>query len=183
MCSGACTGRTQPKSYFIQFSNLFRTCKFICKRQPFHIVLNILLNQLLRLHVFEKFALTRALGSLYVYFSLNRPRIFKLKINKLFALFLLHFSGPVRANETKEVTATFQAAERPGYRNLTVTFNSQEITGVSGNIFFYVEEQKECLSIVCHTEKNLTFYCHKRKQEIESSTCNRPQHLRGKTRG
>lgn len=48
--------------------------------------------------------------------------------------------GPVRANETKEVTATFQAAERPGYRNLTVTFNSQEITGVSGNIFFYVEE-------------------------------------------
>ena len=65
---------------------------------------------------------------------------FKLKINKLFALLLLHFSGPVRANETKEVTATFQAAERPGYRNLTVTFNSQEITGVSGNIFFYVKE-------------------------------------------
>lgn len=94
MCSGACTGRTQPKSYFIKFSNSFRTCKFICKRQPFHIVLNILLNQLLRLHVFEKFALTRALGSLYVYFSLNRLRILSSRSTNYLLCFFYTLADP-----------------------------------------------------------------------------------------
>ncbi|XP_078360106.1 protein-glutamine gamma-glutamyltransferase K-like, partial [Oculina patagonica] len=46
--------------------------------------------------------------------------------------------GPVRANKKTEITATFIAVNRLGFRSVSVNFNSSEITGIVGDAYFYV---------------------------------------------
>ncbi|XP_078360115.1 protein-glutamine gamma-glutamyltransferase K-like isoform X2 [Oculina patagonica] len=46
--------------------------------------------------------------------------------------------GPVRANGKTEITATFVPVNRPGFRSVSVNFNSSEVTGIAGDGYFYV---------------------------------------------
>ncbi|KAJ7377339.1 hypothetical protein OS493_029698 [Desmophyllum pertusum] len=60
-------------------------------------------------------------------------------LESLLHLHLHLFSrGPVRANEKTEITATFLAGKIRGGRNLSVNFNSNEISGVVGEKFINV---------------------------------------------
>ncbi|KAJ7377337.1 hypothetical protein OS493_029696 [Desmophyllum pertusum] len=66
-------------------------------------------------------------GKFHFEFNLMKPRTL-----------VVDCKGPVRVDEKKEVTVTFLAVKRSGFRNLSVNFNSAEVTGVVGESYVLV---------------------------------------------